>query len=238
MTQLPPAPSRLLLFDLDGTLVRSRGLGRSALDEAFRARWGWLDATAGISFAGATDPLIVARVFEKHGRSAAEARTEEAGLIADYVRRLEAVAEPGIYIPLPGTQALISALSERADCVLAVLTGNVEGGARVKLSAAGFNTFWCVGAFGDEAPARNDLLPVALDRANALGHRLRAQDAVVIGDTPKDIDVARAHGARAVAVATGPCSRDDLAKHTPDALLDDLSHTTAAIAAILGAPAA
>ncbi len=229
--------SRLLLFDIDGTLTWGRGIGRASLDAAFHGRYGWKSACTGISFAGATDPLLVRHVFEKFGRSADEARAEQEGVFADYMQHLHSTAADGAYYALPGAQELIATLTPRADCVLAVLTGNIEAGARVKLRIAGFGAFWSVGAFGDEAPARNDLLPLALERANALRRpeaALTPASTVVIGDTPRDIAVARAHGARAVAVATGACSSEDLAAHEPDALLAGLDQLDAALDAILG----
>jgi phosphoglycolate phosphatase len=227
---------RLLLFDLDGTLVWSRGgIGRRALDDVFEERYGWTSACARVSFGGITDPLIVEQVFEHHGRSLADAQASTPEILAAYVQRLEAVTteNPGAVFALPGVSELIERLSARTDCILGVLTGNVEGGARLKLQASGVGQFHSVGAYGDEAPTRNGLLPVALDRANAeRSAALVAADSVVIGDTPLDIGVARAHGARAVAVATGTCDRAALAVHSPDVLLNDLNDTDAVLEAL------
>ena len=227
---------RLLLFDVDGTLIDTRGAGRRALDLAFEERFGWIDATAGISFSGATDPWILEQVFSKHGSTPADAAREAGAFLPRYVAHLGALVrapEPGMVCEaLPGVRFLLEHLDERDDCLLALLTGNVEGGARAKLAACGLSEFFDLGAYGDEAPQRNDLLPVALARANATGASFGAEDAVVIGDTTRDVAVARAHGARAVAVATGLCPRDELVASAPDALLEDLSPLDEVLAAL------
>ncbi len=227
---------RLLLFDLDGTLIRSNGVGRAALDSAFAERCGWEEATRGLSFAGATDIGIVRDVFARFGRSADEAAAACPDLLGSYLRHLEALLarSPGAVVTLTGVNALLAGLRARDDAVVGVLTGNVEGGARLKVAAAGLEWSFRVGAFGDEAPTRPDLLPLALERAAAVtGRSLQAERAVVIGDTPLDVAVARAHGARAVGVHTGFASREALAASRPDVLLDDLGATEEALAALL-----
>lgn len=219
---------RLLLFDIDGTLLHTAGAGRRAIDGALRELYGWGDATAKVWFGGKTDPLIVRETFELHGEPPERAAAELPRIVPVYLRHLERELEAGrdACRSLPGTAALVDALRAQAErCVVALLTGNVEGGARRKLAACGleWSHFRC-GAFGDDGPRRVDLLPVAAARARErVGRAFEARDAVVIGDTPADIEVARAHGARALAVATGACTKDELAAHAPDALLDDLA---------------
>jgi len=231
---------RLILFDLDGTLLISDGLGRRALDLAFAELYGWERACEGISFSGMTDPLIVAEVFHKHGRDAAEAEQEERRVFARYVGRMETMlaAQEGAVRELPGASALLAALAGRERVGLGVLTGNVEGGARAKLRASGIgDAFYRAGAYGDDARDRPGLLPVALERANALlaagQDPWRPEEVVIVGDTPRDVAVARAHGARAVAVATGWVEAEELASHRPDALLDSLEGLSAALEAVL-----
>lgn len=228
---------RLVLFDLDGTLLRSEGLGRMALDAVFRNRYGWSNATRDVDFAGAIDPEIVAQVFVQHGQDAARARAEERGFFADYVAELRRLVRAGARPcrALPGVPALLARLRHES-VVPGLLTGNVEGGALAKLDAAGLERFHEVGAFGDEARTREALLPLALRRANARRGRRRpfvAADAVVVGDTPRDVAVARAHGARAIAVATGFASREALEAAGPDALLDDLGCVERSVEALL-----
>lgn len=228
---------RLLLFDIDGTLVTTKGAGKRALDVAFAELFGWEEATRDVRFGGMTDPLIVREVFARRGLDAAAADAARERVLERYVPALE--RELGRRredaVSLPGVRALLEhLLPRRADCVLAVLTGNVERGARLKLRATDLEGYFDLGAFGDEGPTRPDLLPVALERAARLtGRRFDARAAVVIGDTPADVAVARAHGARAVAVATGASSQDELRRHTPDVLLGSLAHLPAAVDALL-----
>lgn len=230
---------RLLLFDIDGTLVRTDGAGRRALDAALAELYGWEAATRGLWFGGKTDPLIVRETFALRGESPERAAAELPRIAPVYLRHLErelAAGRAGC-ASLPGITALLDALCAReGECLVALLTGNIEGGARRKLEACGlaWATFRC-GAFGDEAPRRVDLLPVALERARACaGRAFDPRAAVVIGDTPADIEVARAHGALAIAVATGASPRESLAEHAPDVLLDDLSDVDAALRLLTG----
>jgi phosphoglycolate phosphatase-like HAD superfamily hydrolase len=228
---------RLLLFDIDGTLIRSQGMGRRALDRAFEERYGWAEATRDVSFLGSTDGGIVADVFRAQGRSLEEARREQEAVLARYVELLEvdALHNGGRCEVLPGVPDLLARCAGRSDCQLALLTGNVEGGARIKLQVAGLWEWFPFGAYGLDAFHRNDLLPVALDRAAAhAGRPFRATETVVIGDTPRDIAVAKAHGARSVAVTTGWIDRQGLAQHEPDVLFEDLSRTEAVLEALLG----
>lgn len=229
---------RLVLFDLDGTLLVSDGIGRRALDLAFAERFGWERATDGVSFAGATDPGIVRDVLVKYDLDPARADAEAGPLLSTYVRHLEALITRGAgrVRALPGAAAVLDALAPRGDVVVGVLTGNVAGGARIKVGAAGLPwSRFAVGAFGDEATTRPGLLPVALERARAAtGRALRPEDAVVVGDTPRDVEVAKVHGARSVAVGTGFATRESLEAEAPSVLLDDLADLAASLEAVLG----
>ncbi len=208
----------LLLFDIDGTLIRCGGLGSRAVERTFAERFGWQNALAGQALDGKTDPAIFREALVRHGVEPREALLDE--LAAAYLGHLEAIAgdwERGAV--LPGVHALLDALAAR-PVTLAILTGNCAGGARVKLERYGLAERFVCGAYGDDAARREDLLPVARERAGC-GPEVPA---LVIGDTPADIAVARRHGQRAVAVATGSrFRRADLAAHAPDLLLDDLS---------------
>ncbi|MEZ6187585.1 MAG: NAD(P)-dependent oxidoreductase [Planctomycetota bacterium] len=196
---------RLWLFDVDGTLIHAHGLGRRALDLAFAARYGWAEATAGVDFAGGTDPWIVAQVFARRGLAPPEL-AELRAFLADYGRAVEEEARgPGARATvLPGVVALLEALAAReARGRKILLTGNCSAGARVKLALSGLSAHFACGAYGDELVQREDLLPLALERTlETYGERFQPEQAVV-GDSLRDVDVARAHGAVAVAVATG-----------------------------------
>lgn len=226
----------LLLFDIDGTLLRSEGLGRRALDRAFQLRYGWEGATNGVSFLGATDPGIMADVFARFGRGAQEARAEQEALFALYARLLaeEAALTGARCRALPGVVPLLEHLVARPEHVVGLLTGNVREGARVKLEVTRLQGYFRLGAYGEDAETREALLPVARARAREAGWAgTDPARIVVIGDTPRDVAVARAHGARAVAVATGWTSTEELAACRPDALLPDLSRLDEALAALL-----
>lgn len=231
------ATERLILLDLDGTLISSRSVGRRALEEAFESLYGWEQATSGLSFGGLTDPVILRKVFEARGRPAAEAEAEYPRVLETYLDSLDALIarEPGSVWSLPGASDFVDALVSHDRCVVGVLTGNTEGGARRKLRAAGLGeAFFSCSAFGDEAPTRNDLLPVALERANRdRGTKLSPEQVVIVGDTPRDVAVARAHGARALGVSTGATPHDQLEASQPDVLLRSLEPLEEALAAVL-----
>lgn len=212
----------LLLFDIDGTLLRTRGAGRDALDEAFREVCGWEDATAGISLAGATDGGIVAGVAARFGAvdpATGRHRVDVDAVRAVYVRALRRrLEEPDRVEVCPGVHALLDALAGRAH--LGLLTGNWRAGAALKLAAAALDRPWVDGAYGDDAADRNLLVPIARARAEAAGLRFRR--VIVIGDTPADVACARAGGAVAVAVETGFAAHGELVAARPDLLLPDL----------------
>lgn len=217
------AASRLVLFDIDGTLIQTGRAGLRGMNAAFRRLHGRDDAMDGISFAGRTDRAIVADAFQAMGIQADAVTTE--ALRDAYLGHL--IEELGKPVPdsrvLPGVHASLEALEGRDDIALGLLTGNYRRGAAIKLGHFGLWDRFRFGAFGDEHTDRRKLVPVALEEAErALGLRVPASRAVVIGDTPLDVDCAHAHGALAVAVATGPFSRDELASHHPDLLLDTL----------------
>jgi phosphoglycolate phosphatase-like HAD superfamily hydrolase len=226
----------LLLWDIDGTLVATAGAGRRAIDAAFLSVLGVADATAGIRFDGCTDPWICHEVFKVRGvpRSKFAGLTRE--VLARYVENLDqALAAPPEgkrFGPLPGIEAALAALARRDDCVLALLTGNIEPGARKKLERFDLWRYFHFGAWGDDADERPALLPVALRKAAHLGS-FEPRHAVVVGDTPRDVAVGQAHGARTIAVATGGgYSRAELEVCRPTHLFDDLSCTEALLEAI------
>ena len=207
----------LLLFDIDGTLLKSKGAGREALEEAFMAVHGWPDAMVGVSLAGATDGGIVRDVAARFGVTSDHVDVERVRAV--YLAGLSArLAEPGRAWPCPGVEQLLRRLRTRAH--LAILTGNWREGARRKLDAVGLGGGWGEGAYGDDAVNRDELVPFAVGRARAAG--LEFDRVIVVGDTPADVSCARAGGALAVAVETGFATSQELADTRPDLLLPDL----------------
>lgn len=224
---------KLMLFDIDGTLLLTGRAGEHALRLAFKERFGVDDDLSSISFAGSTDGAIARQMFAAHDIPPTPENI--ADLFDGYVHHLALELPRREGRVLPGIFELLEALHGREDCVLGLLTGNIEKGAELKLSHYGVWDYFEFGAFADDHVDRNKLGPVAHSRAaEKHGRGFEAEDVFVIGDTPRDIDCARAAGFVAVAIATGSCGQDELAAHKPDFLFVDLSDTAAVLQALLG----
>ena len=208
---------RLVLWDIDGTLVDSAGHGRHAFDDAFQAVVG-RPLEGEYEFAGRTDHQIARTMLEQ--------------LAAALERRKHLIRDEGR--AYPGVPEALAAIAGRDDAAQSLLTGNLEANAVVKLAAFGLDRWldFELGAYGsDPHEERSDLVAVARERAEGkLGVTVHP---VLVGDTPLDVQAARQSGARAVAVMTGFASEAELRASEPDALLQDLSDTDAALAAIL-----
>jgi phosphoglycolate phosphatase-like HAD superfamily hydrolase len=224
----------LVLFDIDGTLLRTEGVGVAAMLRAFAQLHGERGFSfEGVEIAGALDGLLFARMMAQHGLpadDAAHARFQQA-----YGDELGRALTPDRVRRMPGTAELVTALHD-AGAAVGLLTGNYEHTARLKTDAAGFEQHrFPFGAFGADGPSRRHLTPVALARAAA--HHGRAFDpsrVTIIGDTPHDIDCAKAHGCRAIGVGTGPYSPERLLAAGADLAVADLSDLAAMRAWILG----
>jgi phosphoglycolate phosphatase len=215
-------PKRLLLFDIDGTLIHSGGAGVHALKLAFTERFGITDDLHDIEIAGMTDSGIVVSILNKHKIPATNENVS--AFLDSYVHFLSLELPRRHGKLLPGVLELLEKLKSRPHLVLALLTGNVSRGAQLKLEHYGVWHFFEFGAFADDHHDRNRLGTVARARANEKhGRQFSASEIDVIGDTPRDIACGKAFGARTIAVATGTWSRDELANYQPDFLIDDLS---------------
>jgi len=229
---------KLVLFDIDGTILWSDGAGRRAMTAALTRVFGVAGPTE-YRYDGKTDPQIVRDLMRAAGHSDATIDARMDALASSYLSLLEeelASGRRGMRV-FEGVSELIAALEARADAVVGLLTGNFCDGARLKLSAAGLDVDrFRVGAYGSDDAHRPALPAVAMRRAReALGMELRGEDLVVIGDTPADIECARSAGARAVAVATGRYSVEELAAHGPAAVFATLADTGAVVEAIFDA---
>src|SRR5881409_1138522 len=214
---------RLLLFDIDGTLIHSGGAGVHALKSAFKERFGVADDLHDKEIAGMTDSGIVISILNKHKIPATNENVS--GFLDSYVHFLSLELPRRKGKLLPGVLELLERLKTRKRLVLALLTGNVSRGAQLKLSHYGVWHFFEFGAFADDHHDRNELGAFARARAKEKhGREFSADEIDVIGDTPRDIACGKALGARTIAVATGRWGRDELAKHQPDFLIDDLSN--------------
>ncbi len=215
------------LFDVDGTLLLTEGAGRLAIAAGLRERYGVDDDLTHIPMAGRTDPLIVADALAHHG-IAPDGDGERDALWAAILSHMQRLMTPPRGGLLAGVGPLLDRLEAEPAWTLALLTGNVREMARLKLGAFGVYERFAFGAFGDEAVDRNALARVAVARA-ASQRGVGPERCVVVGDTEHDIACARAAGAHAVAVATGGRSRETLAAHAPDLLLDDLTDADALV---------
>ena len=203
------------------------------MDRAFEELFGIPNASGRTPMPGRTDSWILDAALAAHGISRDDPRVPR--FHDAYLRHLAyAVQESGPRKGImPGVRPLLDELSTRTDVYLALLTGNYEAAARVKLEYFDLWRYFRCGAFGDNTPERNGLLAKAIARvAECGGPHIEAKDAVIIGDTPLDIAVARAGGARCMAVATGSSSAVDLRASGADVVFDDLSDTRAVIAAL------
>ena len=200
---------------------------------AFEEIFSIADAFRGIPMAGRTDAWILADAAAVHGIGPDSPGLAQFPRV--YLRHLatEIVIKGPRFGIMPGIPALLDALSNRDDAYLALLTGNYEAGARLKLDHFDLWRYFRCGAFGDGAANRNGLVPKALERVAACGGPSFApSDAVVIGDTPLDVACAKAGGARSIAVATGSHSVEELRAAGADVVFEDLSHTRAVLTEI------
>lgn len=221
----PSSPFTVVLFDIDGTLLRSDGAGRAATRAALLEVFGTADGVDTLHFGGKTDWFIVNELVAGRAHTLDDIAQLMPTYSAALARHLADALEHYRIWPLPGALAAVNALRHRSDVLLGLLTGNVRDTVPVKLRAAGYEPTWfAVGAYGSESPDRGEVAALALQRAaQHIRQPLRPSQAIVVGDTPADVACARTIGARAVAVATGFASRDELAAASPDYLLDDLS---------------
>ena len=227
---------RLVLFDVDGTLVTAGGAGRVALRRALAEVYGTVGDIDRYDFRGKTDPRIVLDLLAAAGWSEADIRARLSSCFAAYVRELDAlIGDGGRVRVMPGVADVVSALSAREDTLVGLLTGNIEPGARVKLRPTGLWPFFRVGAFGSDDHDRRRLPAIARDRVRALiGHEIPFARVTIIGDTPLDVDCARGCGAVAVAVATGNYPQPELAACRPDFLFGDFSDAGRVVQALCG----
>ena len=213
---------RLLLFDIDGTLVHSGGAGVYALKLTLAERFNIADELHDIEIAGMTDSGIVVSILKKHKIPVTNENVS--AFLDSYVHFLSLELPRRDGKLLPGVLELLEKLKSRPHLVLALLTGNVSRGAQLKLEHYGVWHFFEFGAFADDHQDRNRLGPFARARAKEKhGREFSAAEIDVIGDTPRDIACGRAIGARTIAVATGTWNREQLARYQPDFLIDNLS---------------
>ncbi len=224
--------ARVVLFDIDGTLLATGGAGRKAMELALADVFQRHCPADRIDTAGRTDCRIITDILESCGIFPGS--DERRRFCRAYLKHLPACLKSRRGHVLPGVARLLKLLAARQDVVSGLLTGNCEEGARIKLKHFGLDRFFLFGGFGDVHTDRSDVAAAAWQRAQEiLETPIPAEHCCIIGDTPADIQCARAIGASAVAVATGTSTRHDLASCHPDGLLDSLADTDAVLEAVL-----
>lgn len=215
---------KLFLFDIDGTLLISRGIGREAKRRAMLECFGEVGDLDNHVFGGKTDWQILADLLAPAGKTSADIGREIASYERVMARHMREIKDDYRADALPHAMDLVIDLRDRADAIVGLVTGNTSMTADIKLEMAGFQRAWFgVGAFGNEAAERAELTRLALARAEShAGRSFDGGDVYVIGDTAADIEAARAIDALAVAVCTGYAEREQLRDREPDFLLEDL----------------
>ena len=225
----------LLLFDIDGTLTRG-GPARTAFAHALERTFGAAGPVFDHDFSGKTDPLITRELLTEAGLPPRDIEAGMPRFCRYYVTELEARIGAHPVTALPGARSLIGTLTGRVDVFLGLVTGNLEGGARLKLRSAGLWDHFPVGAFGSDHEDRNELPAIALRRAAAhWGRAFHGEETVVVGDTPLDVACGRAVGAATVGVATGHYSVAELKAAGADRVLPDFADVEAALETIVSA---
>jgi phosphoglycolate phosphatase len=220
---------RIVLFDIDGTLLLTGGAGRRAFLAAAEDVLEKPVDDSKVAFAGQTDQAIMKSLLAQNGFPDHDPALSDT-VFARYLVHLDGEIERGAFRLCPGIRELLDAMERDGEFLTGLLTGNIELAAHRKLSHVGIDSAFKFGAFGSDHIERDCLVPIARARAGRVAG-CAAADApvVVIGDTPLDVQCARAGGARAFAVATGLYDRDGLAACKPDVLCDDLSDTPGVI---------
>ena len=212
---------KAILFDIDGTLITTRGAGRAALLKALEAAFGCSDHGE-ISMSGRTDRAIARELFRVNGLEDSDSNWQT--LKEHYLERLPGTVASCEGAVLPGIHGLLEEISQRAEILVGLLTGNSQQGAQIKLEHFDIWQHFSFGGYGEFHLERND---VAVDALAEVHQRadIPPEDVVVIGDTPRDVQCARHIGAKAIAVLTGWNSREELEASQPDELFEDLTDT-------------
>ncbi|WP_294346705.1 HAD hydrolase-like protein [Prosthecochloris sp.] len=225
---------KLVLFDIDGTLLLTNSNNRRILIDALMAVYGTEGSARSHNFAGKMDSVIIYEVLKNAGLNDSHI-TEKFTIVKNtYIDLVQRQLVPEDIELMAGIPELLETLSERNDIALGLLTGNFEGSGRHKLALPAINHFFPFGAFADDAYHRKDLPAVAVERAYIqTGKKFKGEEVVIIGDTEHDITCARAIQAKCIAVATGTYSAERLSVHSPAALFDDFSDTETVVNRIL-----
>ncbi|NTV61714.1 MAG: HAD family hydrolase [Chlorobiaceae bacterium] len=225
---------KLVLFDIDGTLLKVGSVNRRVLADALTRVYGTSGSAETHNFAGKMDSVIIYEVLRNAGLGDSEIAPLFDTAKDTYIEMFRSRTAPSDVTLLEGVRELLEELSALPEVSLGLLTGNFEGSGRHKLQLPGIDHYFPFGAFADDGNNRNELPPAAVEKAYRLtGKRFSGKEVVIIGDTEHDIECARVNGARSVAVASGTYSPEELKKHEPDILFENLSSAGVVINEIL-----
>ena len=214
---------RLILFDIDGTLISTDGAGVKAFGRVFDEIFGLPNATQHMTFAGRTDRRLVSDIFEANDIEPTDQNYHK--FKEAYAEHLTRYLPEGKTEPLPGVRQIIAAFRKLdPPPLIGLLTGNHPHGAELKLTHYNLWQEFAMGAFGDQYDDRNDVARDALLQGQSLIPDLQPEEILVIGDTERDIQCARSIGAKVLAVATGPSTLSELESFKPDWVVEDLTH--------------
>ena len=226
---------RLVLFDIDGTLVSDHGAPRRAFEDALRKVFSFDGDMHRYDFSGRTDPQIARMILSDAGLDEEEIGPRLDALFEHYLERLADAASSGEFFALPGIREILAELDAHPEVLLALLTGNIEPGARIKLQGPDLNRYFPFGAFGSDSPRREELPPIAVERASAAcGRRFSKREVVIIGDSIFDVRCGVPHEATTIAIASGKTEAARLRAENPIHFFPDATDTAALLAAILG----
>ncbi len=225
---------KLVLFDIDGTLLTVNSINRRILMDALRQVYGTEGSAGTHNFAGKMDSVIIYEVLQNTGLSDAVIAEKFDKAKKTYIEMFRMHARHTDIILMEGIRELLDKLSASSELMLGLLTGNFEGSGRHKLLLPDINHYFSFGAFADDAASRNELPQVAVDKAYQLtGKKFSEQNIIIIGDTEHDIACAKVVNAKSIAVATGTYSSEELKKHNPHILYENLTATDIVISEIL-----
>jgi len=217
---------KALLFDIDGTILNCNKAGKHSLIQACLDIFGTIGKMEVVDFQGKTDPLILTESLSAMGFSDDIIRNGTGKLKEKYFSHLRENIIKYNTVIMPGIPVLLDALSKQENIILGILTGNFRQSAEIKLAAAGVENYFRFGAFGDDAPNRNGLPPIAKNIImERYGIEIDYSDFFIIGDTVYDIECAKASGAVSISVGTGWADKEKLLSRNPDYYFDDLSDT-------------
>jgi phosphoglycolate phosphatase-like HAD superfamily hydrolase len=224
---LSPKP-KIVLFDIDNTLLYTGGAASLAMKRAFFDLFGVEDGFAGIDFSGLTDTAILRGAVTEHGVEGdfdrLFARFKDAYLqhLPHLLPHAQAEGKGGVF---PGVRDVLDTLSAGSGIALGLATGNIRAGASLKLDYYGLGHYFLDGGFGDDAEERSGVVAIATKRLGSHLHGFADKDVYVIGDTPRDVSAAKENEAIAIGVATGRYSEEELRAHGADLTMPDLAHS-------------